>query len=110
MCWVVSTFICRVVTEPEPGILYHELPAAMPTALDCANQPKWSAGQESVRVLPLTLYVMFVRLLATGDGTSRLPGPCRCAGVGPHYRHFLWGFPRVIAHCDFAWTSCCGRK
>jgi hypothetical protein len=32
------------------------------------------------------------------------------AGVGADYRHSLWGFPRVIAHCGFTWTCCCGRK
>jgi hypothetical protein len=30
--------------------------------------------------------------------------------VGPHYRHFQWGFPHVIAHCGFTWTSCCGWR
>ena len=32
----------------------------------------------------------------------------RRAGVGPHHRHFLLGFPRVLARCGFAWISCCG--
>ena len=34
----------------------------------------------------------------------------RLPGVGPYYRHSPRGLPRVIDHCGFAWTSCCGRN
>jgi len=41
----------------------------------CNHQPVWSAGQDKVSVLPLTVAMMLVGMVLTGGTTSKLPEP-----------------------------------